>query len=101
MILDLKLTESSTMNDILLNLQDEIIYVRGENVEMSRISDLQCEKDLLHQALHKEREIEKDQNVAKEIAKAIRFLSPDKSYDSVHQMDSGSKLELKSFLKSR
>ena len=114
MILDLKETETSTMNNILENLREEIIYIREENIEITRISELQTEKDNLHLLLFKEKEKEKDLDISNGIEKILKNMTPISiqnipqnylqnnpgTYDAVlTDPGSNSKLELKSFLK--
>lgn len=118
MILDIKETQTSTMNTILLNLREEIENVREENEEISRMKDLEGERHLLQLALYAEKQKEDEEVRDSERVmerdredERVRALkerptissssssSSEHTYDSIPLNDCGPKIELKSFRK--
>ena len=118
-ILDIKETETSTMNMILLNLKDEIENVREEKVEMTRLSEIVGEKHELQLALCMEQQKEDEKVMDKERLSgrdtedgtrkaslkerptlfSLSSQSSERTFDSIPRRDSGCSLESKSFYK--
>ena len=118
-ILDIKETEKSTMNMILLNLRDEIEHVREENEEITRHSEIVGEKHELQLALCMEQQKEeenvrdKDRLSTKDtedqtekvslkeqpVLFSISSQSSEHTFDSIPQKDFGCNSESKAFHK--